>query len=35
MPMGDGDEFNHERADRDLLAKRDDLHGNLGRARLA
>ena len=33
--MGDGDEFNRERADRDLLAMRDDPHGNLGRARFA
>ena len=33
--MGDGDEFNQERADRDLLAQLHDLEGNLGRARLA
>ena len=33
--MGDGDEFNRERADRDLLAMRYDLHRNLGRARFA
>ena len=28
--MGDGDEFDHERADRDALAKLNDLEGDMG-----
>ncbi len=33
--MSDGDEFDREGADHDRLAELDDLHGDVGRARLA